>query len=215
MDDPQFSIAPIVWKAFVNLITKAITAPFSLLGAIFGFEADEINSVNFNFGQDKITPVHKETLDKITQILQKRPNIVLVVIPSYDKNKDLFALKKLEFDKIVLDELEDVKQKDYEEEYAELLEDLYEDYDQKLKPVKKQYKNDQKGYINTLETYIITKQKVQESKLNQLALTRVANIKSYLINEKNINEKQVKLSKKIDTKTQSSKTSDIELKLSK
>jgi len=42
VDDPEFSIAAIVWKAFVNLITKAITAPFSLIGSLFNFSEDEI-----------------------------------------------------------------------------------------------------------------------------------------------------------------------------
>ena len=215
MDDPQFAIAPLVWKAFVNLITKAVTAPFSLLGAIFGFEANEIDSVDFNYGKDSITPIQKETLDKITQILKKRPNIVLEVVPSYDKNKDLYALKKVLFDEIVSDELENVKQKEYKKEYIELLEELYEDFDQKVKPLKEQYVNDEKTYIDTLETYIISRQKVETSTLKQIALTRVENIKDYLVEVKKVNTKQIKLSKKIDIKTQSKKTSNIDLKLSK
>ncbi len=215
MDDPQFAIAPILWKAFVNLITKAITAPFSLLGAIFGFEANEINSVNFNYGQDEITPIQKETLDKITKILQKRPNLVLEFNPSYVKNKDLTALKKSIFDKFVSNELKNVKQKDYKEEYTELLEDLYEDFDQKLKPLKEQYTKDIKAYITSLETYIISKQKVDKSALSKLALNRVINIKNYLLNDKKINAKQVKTSKKIEVKVNSDKTSNIDLKLSK
>jgi len=214
MDDPKFSIAPIVWKAFVNLITKAITSPFSLLGAIFGFDENEINSVDFNYGQKDITPIQKETLDKITQILQKRPNLVLELNPSYDKNKDLKALKKMKFDKFVSNELANVKEKDYEDDYIELLEDLYKDFDQKLKPLKKEYAKDEKTYIAKLETYIILKQKVNKSVLVKLALSRVTNIKNYLLNEKKINVKQVKLSKKIEVKRLSDKTSNIDLKLS-
>ncbi|WP_128997303.1 DUF748 domain-containing protein, partial [Aliarcobacter trophiarum] len=38
VDDPKFSIGAIVWKAFTNLITKAISSPFQLLGSIFGFD---------------------------------------------------------------------------------------------------------------------------------------------------------------------------------
>jgi outer membrane protein OmpA-like peptidoglycan-associated protein len=215
MDDPQFAIGSVVWKAFVNLITKAITAPFSLIGAIFGFEANEINSVNFAYGKDSITPIQKETLDKITQILQKRPNIVLEVVPSYDKDKDLNALKKAIFDKIVLNKLKNVNKKDYKDYYIELLEETYEDFDQKIKPLKQKYANDQKAYINTLESYIISKQEVQDSTLKELAFTRTINIKEYLVKEKKINIKQIKLSKKINIKTQSDKTSNIDLKLSK
>jgi len=36
LDDPQFSIAGLVFKAIVNLVGKALTAPFALLGSMFG-----------------------------------------------------------------------------------------------------------------------------------------------------------------------------------
>ena len=32
IDDPQFRLGPIIWKAFVNLIVKVVTAPFALPG---------------------------------------------------------------------------------------------------------------------------------------------------------------------------------------
>ena len=94
VDDPQFSVGSIVWKAFVNLITKAVTAPFSLLGAVFNFSEDEIKSVNFDYLESDITPVQKETLDKIAQILTAKKNIAIKISASYDKNKELFALKE-------------------------------------------------------------------------------------------------------------------------
>ena len=215
MDDPQFSIAPIVWKAFVNLITKAITAPFSLLGAIFGFEADEINSVNFNYTQDDITPIQKETLDKVSQILLKRPNLVLEFAPSYEKDKDLYALKTKKFNKFVSNELPNKQSKDYEEEYIELLEEMYEDYDQELKALKNKYPNDIKAYKNSLESFVISKQKVKKSELSKIALNRVENIKKYLLETKKIPKKQIKTSNKIKIKTSSEKTSNIDLTLSK
>ncbi len=36
LDDPNFRVAPIIWKVFVNILEKAVTAPFALLGALFG-----------------------------------------------------------------------------------------------------------------------------------------------------------------------------------
>ncbi len=36
LDDPEFSVAGIVVKMFVNLLVKAATSPFALLGVIFG-----------------------------------------------------------------------------------------------------------------------------------------------------------------------------------
>ena len=46
LDDPTFRIGPILWKIFVNLIVKAATAPFALLGHLFG-GGEHMNIVEF------------------------------------------------------------------------------------------------------------------------------------------------------------------------
>src|SRR6201996_5844685 len=46
LDDPQFRVGPIIWKVFVNLLEKAVTAPFKLLGSLFG-GGEEMNVVEF------------------------------------------------------------------------------------------------------------------------------------------------------------------------
>ncbi len=97
VDDPEFSIGAIVWKAFVNLITKAVTAPFSLLASVFNFSEDEIKSVNFDSLESEITPIQKETLDKIAQILTAKHDIAIKLLPSYDKDKETLALKEKKY----------------------------------------------------------------------------------------------------------------------
>ena len=87
VDDPQFSVASIVWKAFVNLITKAITSPFSLIGSLFNFSEDEIKSVSFDLKESEITPIQQETLDKIALILDKKDDFAIKITPAF-KEKD-------------------------------------------------------------------------------------------------------------------------------
>ncbi|HEU0204290.1 MAG TPA: hypothetical protein VFR86_28085, partial [Burkholderiaceae bacterium] len=36
LDDPQFSLGGVIGRVIVNLITKAVTAPFALLGKLVG-----------------------------------------------------------------------------------------------------------------------------------------------------------------------------------
>ncbi len=97
VDDPQFAIGSILWKAFVNLMTKAVPAPFSLLGSLFNFSEDEIKSVKFDLTEDKITPIQKETLDKIAQILTAKKDLVIKISASYDKEKEEYALKEKKY----------------------------------------------------------------------------------------------------------------------
>ncbi len=97
VDDPQFAIGSIIWKAFVNLMTKAVTAPFSLLGAMFNFSTDEINTVKFDLLEDEIGPIQKETLDKIAQILKARTEIAIELSGSFEENKESYELKKQKY----------------------------------------------------------------------------------------------------------------------
>jgi hypothetical protein len=56
LDDPQFSVGGIVVKVIVNLITKAITSPFALLGSIFGGNAEELAWLDFEPGFARLGP---------------------------------------------------------------------------------------------------------------------------------------------------------------
>ncbi|WP_036504428.1 DUF748 domain-containing protein, partial [Nitrosococcus oceani] len=49
INDPEFDIGALVFKAFVNLITKAITAPFALLASAFE-GGEELSEISFTPG---------------------------------------------------------------------------------------------------------------------------------------------------------------------
>lgn len=215
LDSPEFSIAPIVWKAFTNLITKALTAPFSLLGALFGFDEDEINAIVFNYGNSKITPVQKEPLDKLAQILSKRQKLAMKVTPLYNEVHDLYALQQQSFENKMNEKLKKVKDKDYEKEYLALLETTYESFDLSVKELKKSLTNKKEldviAYQNALKDAIIKREVLAPEALNQLAKKRVNSIKEYLVKTKKINEAQIMIDEKISTVSNNEKA--VELKL--
>ena len=217
IDDPKFSVGPIIWKAFTNLITKAITAPFKLLGALFGFDESEIKSVNFDHGQSDITPHQKETLDKVTKILNKRPQLALKLESSYESSKDLKAMKKARFDAMVEKNLPNPLIKDYKAKYLALLESSYSKIKKDLKDVKKSHSKDGKlntnSYLSFLENKLISNEKVTKVQLEKMAKNRIKNIKTYLTKQNKINSKQVVLTNSVKTKNTNNKTSNIDLKL--
>ena len=47
LDDPEFGIGSVLWKAFVNLITKIVTSPFRLLGSLIGIESEDLGPDRF------------------------------------------------------------------------------------------------------------------------------------------------------------------------
>ena len=55
LDDPKFSVWHIIVHIFVNLIAKAATSPFALLGAVFGGGGEELSYIEFDYGSTVIT----------------------------------------------------------------------------------------------------------------------------------------------------------------
>ena len=53
LDDPQFSVGGIVWQIIVNILAKAVTAPFALLGSVFGGGGggEELSYIEFDYGR--------------------------------------------------------------------------------------------------------------------------------------------------------------------
>ncbi|MCW5657585.1 MAG: DUF748 domain-containing protein [Burkholderiaceae bacterium] len=93
LDDPQFSVAGIVWKALTNVLTKVVSAPFRALGALFGGGDEQTARVVFDAGEADLLPPEREKLKKLAQAVAKRPRLSLAVHAAYDPAADGAALK--------------------------------------------------------------------------------------------------------------------------
>ena len=98
LNDPQFSLGPVIIKVIINVIVKAITAPFSLLAGAFGGGGDELSMVAFAPGSAQLAPESKEGLDKVAKALMDRPSLKLTVVgtSSVDAERDGFKQARLD-----------------------------------------------------------------------------------------------------------------------
>lgn len=78
LNDPEFSIGGLVIKVFFNLLSKAVTAPFALLGSIFGGGAD-LSYVEFMPGQARLTPAAEKNLEAISKAMADRPALKMEI----------------------------------------------------------------------------------------------------------------------------------------
>lgn len=76
LNDPQFSVMPIVWQTFRNLITRAASAPFKLLGNLTNNKQD-LSQVSYLAGQDSLNEASKQALNSLAQALKQRPQLKL------------------------------------------------------------------------------------------------------------------------------------------
>jgi len=93
VDNPDFKWGGVVWKAFVNLLTKAVTAPFDLIGAMLGIEGDTLKYIPFEAGSAVIDAASQERLDLLADALDKRPKLGITIQGTYNSAEDSRALK--------------------------------------------------------------------------------------------------------------------------
>jgi hypothetical protein len=78
VDDPEFEVGSIIFNAFLNLITKAVTAPFNLLANLVNSEED-LQRITFDSGSAELDDASKAKLDQLTAALNQRPELTMVV----------------------------------------------------------------------------------------------------------------------------------------
>ncbi len=147
LDDPQFSIFGLVVEALVNLIGKAVTAPFGLLGAVFE-GGQEMSFVDFAPGISRVGDEQAEKMDALARALKDRPGLHLEITGHADPASDIDGLKRAQLDRQIRaakrknlreqdgesresgKELPPARQIEISEaEYATLLEQIYDDAD--------------------------------------------------------------------------------------
>lgn len=95
VNSPDFKYGKVVWQVIGNLLTKAVTSPFRLLGSLMGISSEDsaLSSISFEAGESALTPPMKERLDKLAAVLTKRPKLSLNVHGAWASVEDERALK--------------------------------------------------------------------------------------------------------------------------
>lgn len=91
LDDPEFSVGGILWRVVVNLLTKAVTAPFSLLA---GDGGGELGSVPFTPGVAELDDTARARLDRLAEKLKDRPALKLEATGWADADHDREGLRQ-------------------------------------------------------------------------------------------------------------------------
>ncbi len=97
LDDPQFSVGGIVLRIIINIITKAVTAPFSLLASAFGGggSGDELSYIEFEDGRASLNQAAQAKIATLAKALNNRPGLSLELSGRVDSVSDLDGLKRV------------------------------------------------------------------------------------------------------------------------
>jgi hypothetical protein len=96
LDDPQFKVWPIIWKVFVNILEKAVTAPFALLGSLFGGGPD-LQFIDFQPGVSGLDAGGADKVKTVVKALGARPQLKIDVPIAWVSDLDGPALVEAQF----------------------------------------------------------------------------------------------------------------------
>jgi hypothetical protein len=97
IDDPKFSVWGVVWQIVRNLLVKAATSPFALLGAMFGGGGEELSYLEFDPGSSVVPQASEGKLETLVKVLRDRPALRLEIEGHVDVEADREALRQQAF----------------------------------------------------------------------------------------------------------------------
>jgi uncharacterized protein involved in outer membrane biogenesis len=198
-NDPQFSIGGIIVKVIVNLITKAVTAPFALLSSAFGGSA-ELSYATFDPGRSTLTDSARKKLQTLAKALNDRPGLKLEITGRSDPATDTDGLRHaLLRRKVAAEKLKDTGEKSSsnsarnvtmsDSEYAKYLKAVYGDADIK-KP--RNFIGMAKSLpVPEIEKLLLAHIHVTGNDIRELANQRALAVKDYLVHDGKVPQQRI------------------------
>ncbi len=205
LNNPQFSVMPIVWQTLRNLVLRAAQAPFKFIAGLVGGSDVDLSTVPFSPGSAELEGDARQALDTLAKALQERPNLRLEVEGQSAQASDgpLLAEQRLqrEFreswykvlqrrgdkvpaspDELTVDE----------DEQAALLEGLYRTR-LKQQPPAEWSELDAEQRTQNMRQAVLDSWAQSKLLLRQLAQQRAATIKDYLVEQGGLYDERVYL----------------------
>lgn len=100
LDDPKFSLGGIIVRVIINLLVKAVTSPFALLGHIFG-GGEQLAYIEFAPGRAVLDKVAQEKIASLSKALEDRPGLKLDITGRVDPDADKEGLRQVSLERKV------------------------------------------------------------------------------------------------------------------
>jgi hypothetical protein len=102
VNNPQFSLGSVIAGAFINLLTKAVTAPFALLANLVG-SSEELDTVDFAAGSSELDAHGQGKLRDLAAAMQQRPELRLQISGRLERDSDRTQLQRQRFEAALLE----------------------------------------------------------------------------------------------------------------
>ncbi|MDN3237816.1 DUF748 domain-containing protein [Pseudomonas sp. WAC2] len=205
LNDPNFSVAPIIWQTMRNVIARAVQSPFKMLAGLAGRAETDLNEIPFEAASVNLTGEARQSLDTLAQALKNRPQLQLDVEgrsaveidgPSLSAQRlerefqtQYYNLLQRRGDKVPADATQLAVPEDMR---PALLEGIYRTRLKQQPPAEWTHLSDTERQ-QRLSAAILDSWKTSDLLLRRLAQARAQNIKQYLVEKTGLEEGRIYL----------------------
>lgn len=195
LDDPQFSVGGIIFRALVNLLVKIVTSPFALLGSLGG-HGEELSYIEFAPGSAALDAPSEEKTKTIAKALTDRPALKLDIAGRVDPSADGDGLKHAALEhEIRLHKFEELKKRGEVPGSVEAVTVPVDERDELLKQVYKDASfSKPRNAIGLpkdlppaeMESLFLANVKVTDEELRRLAERRAETVRASLVDTEHV-----------------------------
>ncbi len=202
LDEPEFKVGKLVFKALFNVITGIVTSPFKLLSKLAGGGDQELDKVAFVPGELNMIAEHQSRLDSLAKALTQRPQLSMEIRGLYDPDRDTRAIQEqklasffelaegVAYADLKLSSIESRLGQQLGQEAVEVMKKasmrLPEGAEETAKP-----ELDVDAYRYALYESALKAQPVSDDELRDLARSRASQIRNYLVETEGLSSERV------------------------
>jgi uncharacterized protein involved in outer membrane biogenesis/outer membrane protein OmpA-like peptidoglycan-associated protein len=206
LNNPEFSVMPIVWQTLRNLVLRAAQAPFKFIGGLVSGGSDvDLSTVRFNAGDSQLDGDAQKALDILASALKERPTLRLEIEGMSAQSSDGLPLAQARLEREYQDTWYKMLQRRGdnvpadaselvvdEDDKTVLLEGIYRTRLKQQPPAEWSELKDEERSAKMRES--VLQSWVQSKQLQrQLAQARAAEIKSYLVERGGLTDERIYL----------------------
>ena len=205
LDDPDFKYGKVVLSTLLNLLTKIVASPFSLMGKLIpgGGDEETLQFVAFPPGSTTVADGELKKLEALAKGLEERPNLRLDITGTADSVRDRQALNRMKLQAIVQAKWQRERGKRAAkgepmptDDEQRLTQQLYEEHQKKVIPSAVSSTVDPPAKPLTYEEkrqVLIAAMPLDEEALRDLALQRADQVREQMTGEGKLADEQVNL----------------------
>ncbi len=101
LNDPQFRLGPVIVRVILNLIGKAITAPFSLIANAFSGGGADASEIGFAPGRAELSEAQRTQLESLAKALENRPALRVTIVGHSDLEAERAGWQRARLDALL------------------------------------------------------------------------------------------------------------------